>query len=338
MEGRRNMDEFVKSAEKVVMEPYNYTCSTNGKGIRSSLMAAFNYWLKVPESILDVISSVIQMLHNASLIIDDIEDGSYLRRGKPAAHCVFGDASSINSANYVYFLALEKLSVLKRPESVTIFTEQMLELHRGQGMDIYWRSSFNCPSESEYEAMVLCKTGGLFGLGVRLMQLFSKNQTDYKPLLDTFGLFFQIRDDYANLVDLSYHKKKMFAEDLTEGKFSYPIVRAINDFPDDSQVMNILSQHTTNSSLKLHCVQHMLELGAFEKTVLKLAKLEERCNQLIVEFGNNPLLSEVVHKLCDLHRTSDGNLRFITLHDLNHPSEYNEIPITNGHVNLPSKC
>ncbi|TNN19353.1 Geranylgeranyl pyrophosphate synthase [Schistosoma japonicum] len=333
---KRNMDGFGKLSEKVVMEPYNYTCSTNGKGIRSLLMAAFNYWLKVPESTLDVISSVIQMLHNASLIIDDIEDGSYLRRGKPAAHCVFGTASSINSANYVYFLALEKLSVLRRPESVKIFTEQMLELHRGQGMDIYWRSSFKCPSESEYEAMVLCKTGGLFGLGVRLMQLFSKNQTDYKPLLDTIGLFFQIRDDYANLVDLSYHKKKMFAEDLTEGKFSYPIVRAINDFPDDSQVMNILSQHTTNSSLKLHCVQHMLELGALEKTVLKLAKLEERCNQLIVEFGNNPLLSEVMHKLSDLHRTSDGHLRFITPNDLNYPSEYNEIPITNGHVNLPS--
>nr|AAW26447.1 SJCHGC00702 protein [Schistosoma japonicum] len=289
---KRNMDGFGKLSEKVVMEPYNYTCSTNGKGIRSLLMAAFNYWLKVPESTLDVISSVIQMLHNASLIIDDIEDGSYLRRGKPAAHCVFGTASSINSANYVYFLALEKLSVLRRPESVKIFTEQMLELHRGQGMDIYWRSSFKCPSESEYEAMVLCKTGGLFGLGVRLMQLFSKNQTIIR---------------------------KRCSPNLTEGKFSYPIVRAINDFPDDSQVMNILSQHTTNSSLKLHCVQHMLELGALEKTVLKLLNWKKDVST-DWEFGNNPLLSEVMHKLSDLHRTSDGHLRFITPNDLNYPS------------------
>ncbi|VDP68308.1 unnamed protein product [Schistosoma curassoni] len=54
--------------------------------------------------------------------IDDIEDGSHLRRGKPAAHCIFGVAPSINSANYAYFLALEKLSLLERPESVKIFT------------------------------------------------------------------------------------------------------------------------------------------------------------------------------------------------------------------------
>ncbi|RTG86638.1 geranylgeranyl diphosphate synthase, type III [Schistosoma bovis] len=122
MDAKRSGLEFDKTAEKVVMEPYSYICSTNGKGIRSALVAAFNYWLKVPESVLSVISSVIQMLHNASLIIDDIEDGSHLRRGKPAAHCIFGVAPSINSANYAYFLALEKLSLLERPESVKIFT------------------------------------------------------------------------------------------------------------------------------------------------------------------------------------------------------------------------
>ncbi|RTG90521.1 geranylgeranyl diphosphate synthase, type III, partial [Schistosoma bovis] len=181
-----------------------------------------------------------------------------------------------------FFVLLSEFSVIKsgllsKSEVVSFeLLEQMLVLHRGQGMDIFWRSSFKCPSESEYEAMVLCKTGGLFSLGVRLMQLFSENQTDYKPLLDAIGLFYQIRDDYANLVDLSYHRKKTFAEDLTEGKFSYPIVRAINDYPDDNQVMNILSQHTSNSSLKLYCVKHLLELGALEQTVLKLAKLEER--------------------------------------------------------------
>ncbi|CAH8613290.1 unnamed protein product [Heterobilharzia americana] len=307
---------FLRAAEKVVMEPYNYTSDTNGKGLRCKLMSAFNYWLKVPESTLKLISEVIQMLHNASLIIDDIEDGSYLRRGKPAAHCVFGVAPSINSANYVYFLALEKLSVLNRPESVKIFTEQMLELHRGQGMDIFWRSSFKCPSESDYEAMVLCKTGGLFGLGVRLMQLFSEVQTNYKPLLDTLGLFYQIRDDYANLVDLSYHKTKTYAEDLTEGKFSYPIVRAINDHPNDNQVMNILSQRTTNPSLKLYCVKHMLELGALHATAMMLTKLEDKCRQLIKEYGDNPLLSQLISKLSDLHRTPGGDLRFITLEEL----------------------
>ncbi|CAH8869279.1 unnamed protein product [Trichobilharzia szidati] len=322
MSGKKGDEtKFCELAEKVVMEPYYYTCNTNGKGLRSALMSAFNYWLNVNESTLKLISDVIQMLHNASLIVDDIEDGSYLRRGKPAAHRVFGIAPSINSANFVYFLALEKLSVLNRPESVKIFTEQMLELHRGQGMDIHWRSSFQCPSESEYEAMVICKTGGLFGLGVRLMQLFSDVQTNYKPLLDALGLFYQIRDDYANLVDMSYHNAKTYAEDLTEGKFSYPIVCAINHNPGDNQVMNILSQRTTNPTLKAYCVKHMLELGALHQTALMLASLEDKCRQLILEYGGNPLLSNLIDKLSDLHRTPDGHLRHITAEDLQFSSQ-----------------
>ena len=90
------------------------------------------------------------MLHNASLLIDDIQDNSVLRRGNPCAHKIYGIASTINSANYVYFIGLEKILELGKPEAVTIFKDSMLELHRGQGMEIYWRDTFMCPTEEEY--------------------------------------------------------------------------------------------------------------------------------------------------------------------------------------------
>ena len=82
------------------------------------------------------------MLHNASLLLDDIEDSSILRRGIPVAHKIYGEASTINSANYVMFIALERVIALGHPAAVGVYTEQMLELHRGQGMEIYWRDNF----------------------------------------------------------------------------------------------------------------------------------------------------------------------------------------------------
>ena len=87
------------------------------------------------------------MLHNASLLIDDIEDNSILRRGIPVAHNIFGIASTINSANYVYFLSLEK-TIKELPndlvsKAVLIFTEQLLELHRGQGLTLLTLTSIN---------------------------------------------------------------------------------------------------------------------------------------------------------------------------------------------------
>lgn len=80
-----------------------------------------------------------------------------------------------------------------------MYTEQLLELHRGQGMEIYWRDSFTCPSESDYKLMTVRKTGGLFMLAIRLMQLFSANKEDFTKLTAILGLYFQIRDDYCNL-------------------------------------------------------------------------------------------------------------------------------------------
>ncbi|VDK40787.1 unnamed protein product [Taenia asiatica] len=187
---------------------------------------------------------------------------------------LFGVPLSINAANYAYFIALEKALTLEHPDVPKIFAKQMVNLHRGQGLDIYWRCSLKCPSEEEYKDMVIRKTGGLFGMAVNFMQLFSTNTTDYKPLLDALGLWFQIRDDFANLVDTSYHEAKDFADDLTEGKFSFPVVHAINSCPHDQQVMAILRQRTSNRAVKEHCIQHLRKLGSLAHTARTLIELE----------------------------------------------------------------
>lgn len=67
-------------------------------------------------------------------------------------------------------------------------------------MEIYWRDNFTCPTESDYKQMTIRKTGGLFMLAIRLMQLFSDSEKDFSKLTAILGLYFQIRDDYCNLI------------------------------------------------------------------------------------------------------------------------------------------
>lgn len=160
--------------EKILFGPYEYLSAHPGKDIRAQSIAAFNEWLEVPPESLEVITKVIGMLHTSSLLVDDVEDSSLLRRGLPVAHSIFGTAQTINSANYVYFCALQELQKLKNPKAITIYTEELLNLHRGQGMDLFWRDTLTCPSEDDYLEMVGNKTGGLFRLAVKLMQAESK--------------------------------------------------------------------------------------------------------------------------------------------------------------------
>lgn len=109
------------------------------------------------------------------LRVDDVEDSSILRRGIPVAHSIFGTAQTINSANYVYFGALQELLKLCNPRAIQIYTDELCNLHRGQGMDLFWRDTLTCPTEEDYLEMVGNKTGGLFRLAVKLMQAESSS-------------------------------------------------------------------------------------------------------------------------------------------------------------------
>jgi geranylgeranyl diphosphate synthase type 3 len=94
---------------------------------------------------------------DASLLasrIDDIEDDSSLRRGVPVAHHIYGMAQTINCANYAYFLAQQELQKLGDPMLQVIFNEELLNLHRGQGIEIFWRDSITCPTEEEFIDMI----------------------------------------------------------------------------------------------------------------------------------------------------------------------------------------
>jgi geranylgeranyl diphosphate synthase type 3 len=101
-----------------------------------------------------VLSFILTLCITLYCRIDDIQDNSILRRGIPVAHSIYGVASTINAANYVLFIALERVLSLNHSDATMVYTEQLLELHRGQGMEIYWRDNYTCPSVDEYQEMV----------------------------------------------------------------------------------------------------------------------------------------------------------------------------------------
>jgi len=324
--------------ESILLGPYTYLFSHPGKDIRAQLIGAFNAWLSVPPAALEIITRVVGMLHTASLLVDDVEDSSVLRRGLPVAHSIFGTAQTINSANYVYFEALQELLKLdeleegaegvsgrRRGEAVRIYTEELVNLHRGQGMDLFWRDTLTVPSEDDYLEMVGNKTGGLFRLAVRLMQAESasdryvillsspsssltlppKSKTpptnigpsDCVPLVSLIGTIYQIRDDYLNLLSPSYSTNKGLCEDLTEGKFSFPIIHALRADPTNLVLLNILKQKTTDDEVKRYAVGYMQARGSFGYCKEVVERLVGRARTLVKELDRGEGRAEGVERI-----------------------------------------
>ncbi|KAF8845967.1 terpenoid synthase [Paxillus ammoniavirescens] len=301
--------------EAELLEPFSYIASCPGKEVRSQLILAFNHWLQVPAGQLEVITRVIGLLHNASLLVDDIEDDSELRRGKPVAHRIYGVPQTINTANYVYFLAYQEvskiqshipsdgvhhwkpLSSLRLPQ---ILSEELLALHRGQGRELLWRDNLQCPTEEEYVDMVKDKTGGLLRLAVKLMVECATTNLDvnYIPLLDLVGIWFQIRDDYMNLQSNVYAEHKGFAEDLSEGKFSFPVVHGIREQPDNRQLLSVLQKRPKSPTLKHHTISYLRDsTRSFEYTLKVLRSLEGQARAEVARLGGNVMLEMIFDRL-----------------------------------------
>ncbi|GAW03419.1 terpenoid synthase [Lentinula edodes] len=291
---------WTQQNEAAVLEPFTFVTSNPGKDMRGRLIEAFNLWLNVPLDKIATIAKIVNMLHAASLMVDDIEDDSQLRRGRPVAHKVYGIPQTINTANYVYFLAFQELFTLNNSltrseehDLHAIVNAELLSLHRGQGLEILWRDSLSCPSEEEYIDMVNNKTGGLLRIGIKLMMACSTitSHVDYVPLVNLIGVYFQIRDDLMNLQSPEYATNKGFAEDLTEGKFSFPVVHSIHADTSNRQILNVLQKRPTTPTLKTYAISYLkYKTKSFDYTLGVLEKLHGQALAEISRLGGNKAL------------------------------------------------
>jgi ophiobolin F synthase len=313
-ENWQKQKHWYKPGSSALESPIAYINSMPSKGVRSALIDALNLWFQIPKQALDKIENIINILHQASIILDDIEDNSALRRSFPSAHTVYGHAQAINSANFMFVKAVVEASTLRSPNAMSIFLDDLENLYLGQSWDLYWKYNLICPTESEYLNMVDNKTGGLFRMLVRLMEAESivqstANLTDLTLLL---GRFFQIRDDYMNLHSTIYTKQKGFAEDLDEGKFSYPVVHCLqHNSALRDQIIGIFRQRPSSSlqpvsplsqeakGFILRCLKKSGAMEATRRELLDLeTDLEAQTTSLEEKMGEeNPLLRLLLIRL-----------------------------------------
>jgi octaprenyl-diphosphate synthase len=176
---------------------------------------------------------LVEFSHNASLIHDDIEDNSGLRRGKPAAHVLYGTDAALNSGCFLYFLSLARLETWDAPPEArvrvwTLWARCMRCLHLGQSMDIAWhRDLLSLPSIEDYFLMCRLKTGSLARFAAMLGAEAALNNREgagerYAQAAEKLGVGFQILDDVKNLTTGVPGKKR--GDDIAEGKKSLPLL------------------------------------------------------------------------------------------------------------------
>ena len=246
-----------------LVEPINYVLSGKGKRIRPLLTLFTTESFGAPR--VDALPSAlaIEILHNFTLVHDDIMDEDNIRHGKETVHLKWDVGSAILTGDAMLSLALKLLqkSTKNRLKLMNSFIDGLLAVCEGQAYDKEFESKDNVTID-EYIKMIDLKTGYLIGLSAELGaisagvdQAYVKYVHDYGRLI---GRAFQIQDDLLEIFSNAKNMGKSLESDLILGKKTYLMIKAkesyatevenalavaIDDFDEGlKQVRNILIQ------------------------------------------------------------------------------------------------
>jgi geranylgeranyl pyrophosphate synthase len=267
--------------EIALLGPVKELTSNHGKRIRGQLVH-FGYRLVTEGNPFSVIGAkqcrtcaeVVELIHAGSLVVDDIEDGSRIRRGKPALHIRYGLPIALNAGNWLYFWPFELVKALELSSATTLsvyeyYHQALLRAHFGQAIDLGSRVDRllqGCVAEVCRACMEL-KTGALMGFAMVLGGAVGGATKETILTLDNFGrelgVALQMFDDLGNVLGIREPSKRY--EDLTlyrsswawacAARMSSPngyqqFVSAVNQLPDTRELEAWINQHNLIQTMR----------------------------------------------------------------------------------------
>lgn len=187
---------------------------------------AFNYQGIVHHQL----AAIIELIHTATLLHDDVIDASELRRGRETANAVWGNQASVLVGDYLYSRAFQMMAEVKQLDIITVLANATNIIVEGEILQL-----INCgdpeTTESRYMEVITRKTGALFGVAAHLGATLTHQSIELADIMNQFGqhlgIAFQLIDDALDYSSDAETLGKNCGDDLAEGKPTLPIIYAL---------------------------------------------------------------------------------------------------------------
>jgi Geranylgeranyl pyrophosphate synthase len=266
---------------KAIADPIWDMLDRGGKRWRPALFLLICEALGKQDSYCIDFAVIPEVIHNGTLVIDDIEDSSEMRRGKPCTYKIYQLDISVNAGNAMYYLPLlpimanrDKLSAEAQRDVYEIYVQEMINLSMGQAMDIAWHrgiANADALSEQDYLQMCAYKTGTLARMSAKIAAVLagadSKLVEKLGRLAECIGVAFQMQDDILDLTGEEFAKSKgCVGGDISEGKRSLLVIYTLQkaNAADKKRLLEILGMHTFEQPLRDEAIAIIKKYGAFE--------------------------------------------------------------------------
>ncbi|OAI16510.1 octaprenyl diphosphate synthase [Methylomonas lenta] len=219
----------------------HYIIGNGGKRLRPMLLLLAAKALGKANDHHLILAAVIEFIHTATLLHDDVVDESVLRRGKESANAVWGNAASVLVGDYLYSSAFEMMVRTNNMRVMEILSKTTTAIAEGEVLQL-----LNCnnpdTSEEKYLDVIARKTAILFSTATRLAAVISASDDKTEQALTIYGqqlgVAFQLIDDALDYKASTEELGKNLGDDLAEGKPTLPLIYAIeHGSPEQAQII-----------------------------------------------------------------------------------------------------
>ncbi|MEN8245164.1 MAG: polyprenyl synthetase family protein [Thermodesulfobacteriota bacterium] len=249
-----NLDLVSKVAEHILF--------SGGKRLRPLLMVLCARLCGYQGGYDHTFSVIFEYLHAATLLHDDLIDEAPLRRGKPAAHTVWGSSTAVLVGDFLLARGLSIAADTGRPKIIEIIADITENMSQGEIHQLQRKGELDL-SEAEYMEIIRCKTAVLFQGACRISALLAEAAEEKQKVLADYGfnlgMAFQMVDDLLDYSESTATIGKSVGADLKEGKLTLPVIYALQQAGSaDRQKMEQIIQDDHFSVAAFEILKEML--------------------------------------------------------------------------------
>jgi octaprenyl-diphosphate synthase len=256
---RKNLDSSVALVNTVAA----HILSSGGKRIRPLFVLLCARLCGYPGRDHLVLGSLVEFIHTATLLHDDVVDDADVRRGRRAARKVWGNQISILVGDYLYSRAICQIVDFRSQSINEAMSEACRKMAEGEVLQLYYNGNPLMP-EAEYLRIIEHKTAGLIAASCRIGSIIAGATDDHQDTLFRFGqrlgIAFQLADDTLDYAANGDQLGKALGQDLRQGKATLPLLHLLQHCPDqDRQMIKDRMETRTLSHDDLHRILMLMQ-------------------------------------------------------------------------------
>jgi len=299
----RVIAERLDTGVPLVRQVSQYIISAGGKRLRPALLLLMAGALGYRGDQRFNLAAVVEFIHTATLLHDDVVDESTLRRGRPTANESFGNPASVLVGDFLYSRAFQMMLDAKDMRVMEILAEATNVIAEGEVLQLMNMHDASLDEEA-YLRVIRSKTAKLFEASTRLAAVLAKAAPDVEAACATYGqalgTAFQVIDDVLDYAGDASETGKNVGDDLREGKTTLPLILAMKrGTPAQRDLIRAAIEAGDTTQLP-QIVAIVRETGALDATRAAAAAEAQRAIDTLRGFPENPHASGLLQLAAQL--------------------------------------